>query len=478
LRNGKKQVLPGLIAAAVLAAAAWALVHLFLVRFSAGTPYPPYSSLRTDPLGTRALYEALRMIPGLRVDRRFSVEAVGENSRSGRDATLVLGLMGGASRGGPLGGMSVSVDPLLCDFLLFARESRLLETAVSGGRIYAAFRADAPFDFRAGPGTHVEDSDDEKDDAPEEAGAEGDDEAGLRDERDAPCRTCRGNNDGEKSGEDEHEDSGCGVRCGVRKNAEFWRLFAGVSMTTRRPPGVLPIGERRYAVRLASEPGLPERLPWYSRAYFTLTEDAREAWSPLYGWDAARPVMIQRRVGNGVLILATDSYLLSNEALARNRQTDFILWLVDGCRRVTFDEMHFGMVEQPTMMQFFRRYRLESLLAVLAVAALLYVWQSLARMIPLPAETPEEEWGAEASGRAAATALTDLVRRHVPPFEALELCVQEYMAASARGRQVPPRKADAVFARLAREKAARNPNPVACYNDIRKILEERTVQHD
>ena len=35
------------------------LVNLFLLRFRAGDIYPPYSSLRSDPLGTKALVKAL-----------------------------------------------------------------------------------------------------------------------------------------------------------------------------------------------------------------------------------------------------------------------------------------------------------------------------------------------------------------------------------------------------------------------------------
>ena len=35
------------------------VIYLFLLRFEAGDVYPPYSSLRADPLGTMAWYESL-----------------------------------------------------------------------------------------------------------------------------------------------------------------------------------------------------------------------------------------------------------------------------------------------------------------------------------------------------------------------------------------------------------------------------------
>ena len=43
----------------IILAFSYGLVRLFLLRFEAGDVYAPYSSLRSDPLGTRALYESL-----------------------------------------------------------------------------------------------------------------------------------------------------------------------------------------------------------------------------------------------------------------------------------------------------------------------------------------------------------------------------------------------------------------------------------
>src|SRR6185369_9071489 len=48
------------------------LFQLFKLRFEAGDVYPPYSSLRSDPLGTMALFESLSRMPSLSVLRDFS----------------------------------------------------------------------------------------------------------------------------------------------------------------------------------------------------------------------------------------------------------------------------------------------------------------------------------------------------------------------------------------------------------------------
>ncbi len=47
------------------------IVNLFLLRFEAGDVYPPYSSLRSDPLGTRAFYESLDNLDNTAAERNY-----------------------------------------------------------------------------------------------------------------------------------------------------------------------------------------------------------------------------------------------------------------------------------------------------------------------------------------------------------------------------------------------------------------------
>lgn len=50
---------------------AWGLVRLYDLRLRAGDIYPPYSSLRSDPLGTKVLFESITELPGYTVERNF-----------------------------------------------------------------------------------------------------------------------------------------------------------------------------------------------------------------------------------------------------------------------------------------------------------------------------------------------------------------------------------------------------------------------
>src|SRR5881396_842166 len=54
--------LPFLCLCVALGGFAFGLMHLFQLRFAAGDNYPAYSSLRADPLGTKALYDSLEAL--------------------------------------------------------------------------------------------------------------------------------------------------------------------------------------------------------------------------------------------------------------------------------------------------------------------------------------------------------------------------------------------------------------------------------
>lgn len=58
--------------AALLAAGfVYAALRLFGLQFTAGGVYPEYSSLRSDPMGAKLLFDGLAGIPGLRVERNY-----------------------------------------------------------------------------------------------------------------------------------------------------------------------------------------------------------------------------------------------------------------------------------------------------------------------------------------------------------------------------------------------------------------------
>src|SRR5689334_25449455 len=68
-----RKSLPIIIIVACMALFVFGVVELFELRFQAGDVYQPYSSLRSDPLGTMALYESIDKLPNVEVRRDFSM---------------------------------------------------------------------------------------------------------------------------------------------------------------------------------------------------------------------------------------------------------------------------------------------------------------------------------------------------------------------------------------------------------------------
>src|SRR5581483_899620 len=73
---------------ALLALLVWGLEQAAVAPLETGEVYPPFSSLRSDPLGAKALYESLAALPGIEVERLYKDRKVIE----GRDTMLVLGV--------------------------------------------------------------------------------------------------------------------------------------------------------------------------------------------------------------------------------------------------------------------------------------------------------------------------------------------------------------------------------------------------
>ena len=77
------------LAVALVLAFTFGLVQLFRWRFEAGDVYPPYSSLRADPMGTQALFESFNALPGVSALRNYQPL---EKIKAGGATVFYLGL--------------------------------------------------------------------------------------------------------------------------------------------------------------------------------------------------------------------------------------------------------------------------------------------------------------------------------------------------------------------------------------------------
>ena len=375
------------------------LGQLFRLRFEAGDIYPPYSSLRSDPLGTRALFESLARMPNLEVSRHF---AAPDQLPPAEGTTLILaGLdqhaLAGADRG----------------------IQALKRFVVSGGRAVLLLRA-----------------------VPSESAADGE----------GATATCPPEN--AAPGED---GASAAAPPPTRPNS----LKAGWGIALASP-------ERDSAVREAlRDPSvrsdLPQALAWHSGVVLV---PQHPDWQARYRLDG-RPVIMERRLGKGRIVLGTDSYLLSNEALRNHRQAGLLAWMAGSGRRVVFDETHFGIQHRQGVSSLILRYRLHGLIAGLALWAVLYIWRSNRPFPPVPPDRSGD--GFRLAVQDADSALVGLIGRHLPDDRLLAACVGEHAKSLGRSTAGP----DARLARIKRLASETGGDPVSTYQTICRLLARR-----
>lgn len=413
--NGGRQWLP-LLAALLLLLAAFG--WLFQLRLGSGDIYPEYSSLRADALGTRALFEALELVPGLQVERDYRPLA----QLSPRPRLILLpGLRWQDWQ-------SVPVNQL----------AALNTAAGNGARVVLAFRADLKREKRDSHGRPVEEETegDEKDDQAAKNPASG---------KDAKDSTKKPKGPGVKEWE-------------PRELAKEW----GVTLKQR-----WLVTAQKGAQRVAgATDGLPLRVAWQSDLYFAVP--AESGWRVLYR-RAGEPVLVEKAVGRGSIVLLADAYCLSNEAMQRERATGLLAWLVGDCRRVTFLESPLGVLENNGIGFLARHYGLGGALALCGLLGALYAWRRLVAFLP-PQETRPAAGGLALAYEPAA-GFTGLLRRSLGSADLLRVCVEEWRKGRRSGGGSP-----AAAARLEAAWQAHNPQqrPLATtYNALARALKPR-----
>ncbi len=389
-RHGPLLLLLGLLVALVSG-----LALLFQRRVAQGDLFPAYSSLRSDPLGIRALHDSLAQVSGVSVVRQFKPIMELEPTPA---RTLVL----------------AGIGPKL--WTKTRREDfDALDAAVrSGSRLVLAMRATAAQ-------TEKEKEEEKKREEERER---------LRRERD--------------------EDEVTRAKIIYMDLRRRWGAELKERVLMDRSDGAVRTAEAESA-------GLPAEVAWKSDVYFELEPDAN--WRVLYR-RGAQPVLVERKLGLGSIVLMADSYLLSNEALQNDRQSELLAWLVGPNARVLFDEAHLGVVAQPGVAALARRYGLSGAFFTLVVLASLFVWRRMALFVPA-AEGDAEV----ALSYHPAAGLEALLRRAVPAQDLAAVCATEWRATARTSDQA---RVDAALA--AEPKSA---TAFARYNAAVRALKRR-----
>lgn len=376
-----------ILAIAMLGALAWGLEQVAFTPLQTGEVYPPFSSLRADPLGAKALYESLGALPGIEVGRLYKQR---EKLESPRDAMFVLG-----------------VDPVAWSGLDTKTLDEYGKLVHDGGRLVIAF---------------------------------------------LPVRT----------------------------------------------PPTLPKSqpvEWHWHIELRYHPGdddyTTNGIPHTTTLYFV----PGPGWRTLASFRSARGrssyTAVEKSFGNGTIVLVADTYPLSNEGLREARDPALISRIDGSATRITFDENHFGVSETGSVTKLMRRYRLQGAVAILIVAAALFLWRSASSLLP-PRESPigsqSKSSGALTSGRGAIAGrdslegLAALLHRGVPEKQLLDACFAEWSKSTLHGshgfrashgfRELGTARAAAAIENEIARQGARA--PVDAYRAACRILTEKT----
>ena len=395
------------------AALAGGLVRLFELRFAVGDVYPAYSTLRSDPLGAMAFYESLGRVSGVSTRRDFST-----GNRLPEEAhTVYLQL---AAPGYDWDRVPADLSRELEVFL--ARGNRLVITF---------FPRTSAFESRP---------DDDETNSVKSARA--------RDEKMTPAKPAEKNK--KKAAE---EDRGVDL-------TERWGFGMDFIKLIRANDVYEPA-----RVENKTDLPLPRALDWHSGAVFTNLDGA---WRVIYA-RGARAVLIERAFGKGSVVMATDSYFVSNEAMEKDRHADLLAWLVGANQTVVFDEAHFGVVETSGVAMLMRKYRLHGLAAGFLLLAGLFIWKNASRLVPPHAEPERQDYIA---GKDSAAGFVNLLRRSIAPRDLLPVCFDVWKKSVGPAGQYSAlrrQQAEALF-QAENSLPPRARDPIATYKKICSIL--------
>ncbi len=389
---------------------------LFDLRFQAGDIYPPYSSFRSDPLGSKVFYESLMTLPSLTVTRNLKqINRIPHDNE--KRAFFYLGTAG--------------FEHSLFDEKTFAYFEH---TAAVGGRVVVSCL----------PRTTLEnatktDSETEKKNDP------------------CPCPT-----DEDEPGDEQPEKEET-----FQSISERWEF--SIAAETEKP-------EDMFATAAFDSP-LRSTMPmvfWPTTRYFKQTA---EDWRVIYTKND-RPVIIEKKWGKGSIILLTDSYLFSNEALKKESPAALLAWLVGDSDRIVFDESHLGIQKSPGIASLIRKYNLFGLLGTLVIIAVLFIWKQTAVLVPIHETTGTDGSETIRTGKGNLAGLTNMLKRRYSPADIVRLAVVEWENSPANRAKIKypatTRKLEQARAVITAggNKSKRKNDPIKQYNTILKILSE------
>ncbi len=395
-------------------------VRLLKLRYEAGDLYPPYSSLRSDPLGTKALYEGIDRLDGFSCFRNYRPFT---ELTELRDSTIFY-------------------QGIAAWRFLYAADEEAVkaveEIVENGGRLFVSF---LPVGRESELMSHALGFEP----------AEEDESEGQKDEEEQVAE--------ERSAEEIEEEQSFSI-------IERWGLELKVSELpeSQDDDDLAPAPSARlFNPQTVS---LPDSVSWHTALYFTPQDDA---WRVLYRRETY-PAIVERSYGEGTIVLSADSYFLSNEAMRNERRPQLLAWLVGGNPNVIFDETHFGAMESKGVASLIRKYHLEGFFIALFGLALLFVWKNATSLVPRQEEAAPES--SSVSEKDMMAGLVNLLRSNISSRELIPVCFEEWKKSFAHLQKDDPEIFEKISEVIQAEekRPSRERNPMKAYQNISQIL--------
>jgi len=413
------------------------VIHLFILRFQTGDIYPAYSSLRSDPLGTRVFYDSLDNFSDITLQRNYHLL----DSIKVKQADSTFFYLGAA----------IPVYDSIPEITSQALD-RLTE---SGGRLVVSY---LPVNQKTDKASCSEEKTDPYDDP---------DKPGDSDLKDQNRESDPGSATNTPPDCDDPKDTSFKKDSPGEKMVsikEHWGF--GFAYSENLP---LKNKDEKYLnlVAHSRRPDLPEAISWHTNLYFELFDDN---WQILYAV-GDNPVIIERPMGKGTIVLCADSFFISNEALRSERHPQLLVWLIGGHSNIIFDESHFGIVKQPGIAGLLRHYRFQWFFGALALVVLLFVWKNTVYFIPPPGEDHSSHTEV-VSEKDYTQGLIALLRRNFRGRDILQICEQEWKQTFKNDQRI---KSGAVehmqrILRMESQPSKKKSDPVAQYRKISRLF--------
>lgn len=419
-------------------------------RYASGSTYPHYASFRSDPLGTSAFFETLQGIEGLQVSRNTTdLQRIG--GLSDRSGILLLGF--------PREDLEDLRAP---------DDSPVLKAVMEGARLVLTINPGlVPEQYRRRVGDEEEDWLDRRRQLKEKR-----EEASRQNEDDETDPS-----DSKKESEEEKKEAE------EKELEEEMTESLGPPLLTKLGFSVIvPDSFTRPEEGWEAKPGDGAKdsgsafaegstqPAWFSQFRFASLADV---WRTILEVDG-EPVVIERALGNGSVVLASDSYFVSNEALHAGATPPFLVWMLGGKTEVIFDETIHGSTESGGAMKLLRRYRLHGFFWGLLVVVGLWAWRSGSSLAPGSEELDRGlvGGGGHVAGQEQGAGLIALLRRSIPREALLDHCLE----ASRQGQSSAWSEAKEKQVAVAVQEYRQDPRRVGLvkvYESITAILRRR-----